>query len=262
MIRLRVILRVFGIAFWTLVLTPFLFPGLLLSLAWPYGGYRMRGWTITLWARLVRWTMGMKVTVKGTPPKDPYILVANHLGYVDIFLMCGNLPGWYIAKSDVRSWPIMGFILRCSNVLFIDRSRRADVVRMGHLMERCLDRGMSLVFYPEGTSTNGADVAKFKPSLLHLPARRNLPVYAAVLNYQTPEGAPPAGDAVCWWGDADFGPHFMDLMRVRSFSAELQFIETPHQATDRKALAASLHREISAAFTPIAQGNSLENTPS
>ena len=262
MIQLRVFLRILGVAFWTFSLAPFLLPGLLLSLVWHYGGYRLRGWVITLWARLVRWTIGMRVTVKGTPPKDPYILVANHLGYVDIFLMCGNLHGWYIAKSDVRSWPIMGFILRCSNVLFIDRTRRSDVVRMGKVMEKCLDRGMSLVFYPEGTSTSGADVARFKPSLLQLPAQRNFPVHAAVLTYKTPDGAPPAGDAVCWWGDADFGPHFLDLMKVKSFSAELQFIEQTQQATDRKELASALHAEISAAFVPTVQGKLKQDPPS
>ena len=76
-----------------------------------------------------------RVRVEGSPPEGSFILVSNHLGYADIFLLCGNLPGWYIAKSDVRSWPIMGLILRGSNVLFIDRTRRKDVVRMGRLTQ-------------------------------------------------------------------------------------------------------------------------------
>ncbi|NNG16072.1 MAG: hypothetical protein HKM89_06285, partial [Gemmatimonadales bacterium] len=72
----------------------------------------------------------------------------------------------------------------------------------------------------------------------------------ARLSYRTPEGVPPAAQTVCWWGDMEFGPHFVELCRLPGFSATVSFGEKPIVDRDRKSLARKLHRALEQQLEP------------
>ena len=163
-----------------------------------------------------------------------------------------HLPAWYISKAAVKTWPVFGAIIKWANVLFIDRTIRRDVARMGRLMEERLDRGCGLVFFPEGTSSPGKEVWAFKPSLLQVAAEREFPVHYGAIRYEIPENTPPAHMTICWWGDMDFAPHFLNLLKLKTFSVEIKFAKKPIVEKDRKVLAATLHQSVSEIFQPVA----------
>lgn len=205
------------------------------------------------WARTFARIANMRVTVRGRAPRPPFLLVANHLSYVDIVTLTSTIDCTYVARGDLAGWPALGRICRSMGVLFLDRERRADVTRVGRAIAEALDAGHGVVLFPEGTSTAGASVGPFRSSLLEPAAAGRLPVHYASLRYTTPAGEPPASLAVCWWGDMTFGRHLLDLLALKGFSAEIVFGDEPIAGGDRKRLAAELHDAVSRQFRPLPQ---------
>ena len=197
------------------------------------------------WARGACRLLGMRRRVEGTPPfTTPFILVTNHLSYVDVILLASVVPGVFIAKREVRSWPIWGLFASSMRTIFVDRERGRDLLRVAGIIDEALAQGEGVILFPEGTSTDGSEVRPLKPALLEVAASSGHPVHYARLSYHTPEDAPPAARSVCWWGDMEFGPHFVELCRLPGFSARVSFGEKPIIDRDRKSLARKLHQAL------------------
>lgn len=212
---------------------------------------RWRGAVFQGWARSVGRLVGMKLDVGGEPPRPPFFLVANHLGYVDVILLASQLRAVFVAKSEVERWPVIGAMCRAVGTLFIDRNSKRDIPRVARRMESVLEGGRGLVVFPEGTSTMGRCVERFRPSLLDTAARLGLPVSFASLSYRTPDGCPPAHRSVCWWGGMEFGGHVWHLLGLPAFTASIRFGEQPIRESDRKVLATRLQQAVQKEFRAV-----------
>ena len=212
---------------------------------------RWRGWILMTWARAVCAILGMRVEVDGPLPRPPFLLVSNHLSYVDIVLLASRVPCAFVAKAEVRSWPAIGPLAASMGTLFVDRGRKRDVKRVADLVRARLDAGQGVVLFPEGTSTAGDAVAPFRSSLLEPAALAGVPVRWAALTYATPPGEAPARTAVAWWGDMTLGPHLLHLLRLSHFRARVVFGDPPIRDPDRKSLASRLQREVARRFEPL-----------
>jgi 1-acyl-sn-glycerol-3-phosphate acyltransferase len=195
--------------------------------------------------------IGMRVRPTGTPPHPPFLLVSNHLSYVDIALLATQLDCVFVAKRDIRDWPALGRVVAAMDTIFIDREHPRDVVRVNERIAEALATGDGVVLFAEGTSTRGDRVLPLQPSLLDVAARRQLPVWYASLTYRTPAGAVPADLAVCWWGDMLFFDHFFGLLKLPGFEARITFGPEPVRDTNRKQLAQRLHQSIAEQFIPV-----------
>lgn len=193
------------------------------------------------WARLVCRILGMRLSWEGPLPARPFVLVSNHLGYVDIVTFMAILPADFVARADMRRWPLLGNLARTPYTIFIDRASRMDVAPVNARIRAALADGRGLVIFPEGTSSGGTSVLPFRASLLDPAARIGHPVHFASLSYRSPEGFPPASESVCWWGDMTFLRHFYGLLRLPSFEARVVFGPDALRAPDRRALADALH---------------------
>ena len=200
------------------------------------------------WARWVIRIVGLRVQVTGHAPRPPFLLVSNHLSYVDIVVLAARLDCVFVAKRDVRNWPVLGLMVRHMDTIFVDRENHRDLLRVNARMDQALKSGEGVVLFAEGTSTAGDSVRPLRPSLLEHAARRNFPVCHASINYRAPAGEVPAAQSICWWGDMKFAGHFFNLLKLPSFEARLVFGETSHHAADRKQLARSLHASIRESF--------------
>lgn len=205
-------------------------------------------WIYQRWARTLMRLFGGRVEVRGVPPVPPYLLVSNHLSFVDIVLLACFTETVFIAKAEIGGWPFFGRACRTVGTLFVDRERRRDVVRVGALMTEALERGRGLVLFPEGTTSRGVTVEAFKPALLAPVAEADLPVHYAALSYRTEPGGPTPEEVICWWGDMPFLPQVWKLLKLRHFSACVTFGEETFRHRDRKELARSLHGAVLAAF--------------
>jgi len=214
-------------------------------------------------ACLQRWAGGIlvilrvtAVTVGRPPTRGPFVLVTNHLSYLDIMVLARQVPATFVAKREVRDWPVWGILARAMGTIFIDRERSRDTHRVSHAIEDVLNEGHGVVMFPEGTSTDGSSVGPFRSSLLDAASKTGLPVHHASISYSTGEDDPPAHLAVCWWGDMEFAPHFWALCGVDHVEALVHFGREPVGHEDRKALARSLHRAVARDFTPVVTADS------
>ncbi len=194
---------------------------------------------------------GMRIRVSGQPPQPPFLLVTNHLSYLDVILLASQLGCTFISRHDVKSWPIIGHLTTMMGTIYINRDVRKDVVRVGNLIATALARGEGIALFAEGTSSSGTQVNPLKPSLLEFAVQSRQPVHYASLGYRTEPGEVPAHLAVCWWGDMGFSTHVFNLLKVPRFEAEIVFGEDTVLEEDRKKLAQELHARISRLFTPV-----------
>lgn len=172
------------------------------------------------------------VRVSGPVPEPPFLLVTNHLSYVDVLVLASRLPARFVAKAEVRRWPLLGPVCRGFGTIFIDRSDRRDIPRVLAEIERALGRGEGIILFPEGTSSSGESLLPFRSPFLALPARLGLPVHAAALRYDP--------SSVAWWGERSLVPHLLDLFRLKRIEASVDFAPEPVIDEDRKRLAARL----------------------
>jgi 1-acyl-sn-glycerol-3-phosphate acyltransferase len=217
----------------------------------PKAGRRWRALTFGGWARLASKVVNMQVKANNAPPGAPFLLVANHLTYVDIVLLQAQVDCYFIAKSEVASWPMLGRICRSLGTIFIDRGQKRDILQAMSRAEDALDKGLGVVLFAEGTASKGETVAPFKPSLLEFAARRRIPVHYATISYGVPPGEIPAEQSVCWWNDMPFAKHIFRLLQVRSFEATVSFGPQPIKAADRHVLAEELWLAVHSQFTPV-----------
>jgi 1-acyl-sn-glycerol-3-phosphate acyltransferase len=210
-----------------------------------------RGRFFRAWARAVAHVVGMRVRVRGVAPTGPFLLVSNHLSYMDVVALASRLECVFVAKSEVARWPVVGRLCGSANTLFVNRRNRRSLPRVLDAVKRTLGEGSGVVLFAEGTSTGGARVAPFRPSLLEHAARERVPVHFASISYAAPHAGPHASEAVCWWGDMTFAKHFYGLLMLPHFDASLAFGGHTVWADDRKVLAGRLWLAVNAQFVPV-----------
>lgn len=211
-----------------------------------------RNWIFRTWALTAIALLNIKLDTNNHAPQAPFLLVANHLSYIDIVILASQLDCAFVAKSEVGGWPFVGALCRCMNTVFIKRNNKRDIVRAMSETHELIGSGVGVVLFAEGTSTAGQSVAPFKSSLLELAANQNIPVHYASITYATAAEEISADQSVCWWGDMTFPDHFFRLLQLPGFSARLTFGPEPIAHNDRRMLAARLWRAVSAQFTPVA----------
>jgi len=226
---------------WRLLLTPF-----------PRRRERFTSWYFRRWSAAVMAAIGLSVRARSAPPSSPFLMVANHLSYVDILVLASRLGCVFVSKAEVRGWPLLGPICRTLGTIFIDREARRDIPRVMAEVERELAAGRGVVIFPEGTSSAGRTVEPFKPSILGLATRLGRPVHYAILGYKTPPGETSAHEAVCWWGGIPFAHHAWGLLQLAAIEATIRFAPAPILEPDRKLLAERLRQAILADFEPTA----------
>ncbi len=212
-----------------------------------------RGGAFSAWARRVCRILGMRVEQLGAAPEPPFLLVTNHLGYVDIVLLASLTRCVFVAKSEVRRWPVIGLLAASMGTLFVERGEKRDVRRVADAVRARLAAGQGVVLFPEGTSTPGDAVAPFRSALLEPAAAAGLAVSYAAIRYETPPGEAPARRAVAWWGDMTLAPHWIGLLHLSHFHARIVFGTGPMVDLDRKSLARRLREAVAARFTPMTE---------
>lgn len=195
-----------------------------------------------IWARMGLFLCGLKLELRGKHMSQGGALVANHASWIDIFSFNSAARISFVAKAEVRNWPLVGFLGRITDTLFIERRQSHARKHRQALLER-LDRGDQLCFFPEGTSTDGMRVLKFRSTLFsvfHTPELiGHVWVQPATVTYYAPKGEIP--EFYGWWGDMGFLDHILTVLaRSRGGRVRVTFHE-PVKAADfetRKALAA------------------------
>lgn len=163
--------------------------------------------------------LNIRLTVRGSlsfPARSKgAFLVSNHLSYADGFILGSLFPVIYISKSEIKKWPLIGLMADFSGTLFIDRKRKNHVAEYIDAIAGTLSAGANVLYFPEGTSTNGEELLPFKAAFFEAPIIAGAPVVPVSLAYTTIDGKPLGKDnrdRIYWYGDMTFAGHFFRLM--------------------------------------------------
>ncbi|QDC11589.1 1-acyl-sn-glycerol-3-phosphate acyltransferase [Oceanicola sp. D3] len=198
--------------------------------------------------------LGMKHRTHGTPMRHRGAIVANHASWLDIYALNAPQRIYYVAKSEVAGWPGIGWLARATGTVFIRRDRREAKAQQAVFEER-LRMNHRLLFFPEGTSTDGLRVLPFKPTLFQAFYTHDMPeilhIQPVTVAYQAPPGEDPRFYG--WWGDMDFGSGLLRVLGARRQGAVEIVFHAPIPvagAGGRKALAAACEAAVRDGLKP------------
>ncbi|MBI1395714.1 MAG: 1-acyl-sn-glycerol-3-phosphate acyltransferase [Betaproteobacteria bacterium] len=186
------------------------------------------------WSRRLLRIIRVRVTAAGdagaTRAALPTLVVSNHVSWLDIFVIRSFVECRFVAKSEIRSWPLVGWLVARQGTVFVHRARRHDTSRVNATLERVLERGECMVVFPEGTTTDGTELRPFHGSLLQPLIHVRGFALPVALRYVTEDGRPD--DKAAYAGDRSLWESTMLLTSQRETRVELTFLE-PVQAVGR-----------------------------
>ncbi len=221
--------------------------------------------------RIVCRILGLELeTLGAVSPMEPTLFVANHVSYLDIEVLSAAIPGCcFVAKREVASWPLFGWLARLQRTVFIERRSNGVAEERDGLAQR-LDEGENLVLFAEGTSGDGNRVRPFKSSLLSVAERsshgRPLLVQPVSVAYTRLDGMPIGRQwrpLFAWYGAMDLAPHLWHVLGLGRVTVTLIFHPpvTLAEAGSRKALAAHCQRVIAAGLEAANSGRVRDRLP-
>jgi len=193
-------------------------------------------------ALMVMAALGIRLKITGKPP-DRGLLVSNHLSYLEVLIFGAALPCYLVSKAEIATWPFFGPLARAGGTLFVDRGSRASAEAVTEEIAERLKDTVPVLFFPEGTSTDGSRLLRFHSRLYTPAVDAGIPVTAAAVRY-VPEDGSPERD-LCWFGDEEFLPHIWKVLGGPDFTAQLHFGE-PRIYTNRRGAANETYAEIQA----------------
>ncbi len=210
--------------------------------------------------RLALIIVGLPLKVTGTPFEGAGACVANHSSWLDILVLNSVDRVFFVSKAEVSDWPAIGFMARVVGTVFIRRAAK-DAALQRDLFEERLGAGHRLLFFPEGTSSDGLQVLPFRSTLFAAffspTLKDEMHIQPVSVSYAAPSGMDPR--TYGWWGDMDFAPHMLGLLALGSkghalvtFHPALRVADYP----DRKALSAACEAAVRAGHVTTPAGRS------
>lgn len=197
------------------------------------------------WAHALLRHMGVRVKLSGTPPASgPVLLVSNHISWLDIVVLHAARHCRFISKSDIKQWPLVGFLATAAGTLYIERESRRDAMRVVHHMAEALRDGDVLAVFPEGTTGDGLSVLPFHANLLQAAITTDAPVQPIGLHF-VDRRTGQTSLAPCYVGDDTLVQSVWRTLCTQDLEAVVQF-GVPQQANgrDRRAWSVDLHAAV------------------
>lgn len=175
------------------------------------------------------------------------LIVSNHVSWLDIYALNAVVPMRFVAKSEVRRWPLIGWLCARAGTLFIERGNARAAARINKQLGELMQQGECLAVFPEGTSTDGAQVAHFHASLLQPAIDAQVLLHPIAIRYQDEDGARSSAAAYC--GDISFGASLWTLLNTPRLHVRLIPADALHAADfERRELAQRAKASIAAAL--------------
>ncbi len=203
----------------------------------PFYSKARRRSAIRKWSGAMLRILGVHLHVHDAPASArPLMFVVNHVSWLDIIALNSAIPVRFVAKSEIRNWPVIGWLSAQTGTLFIERGRRSDTARVNRLVAEAMLEGDVVAVFPEGTTSDGSEVLRFHSSLLQPVLIAGAVVQPAALRFTHHEGA--LCKEAAYDGDKSLWYTLMQIIALRRIDAHLYFLpllkaDVPH----RRALA-------------------------
>jgi 1-acyl-sn-glycerol-3-phosphate acyltransferase len=213
--------RILRIAFHTLL-------GVILAaIAIPLASKQQKAKLIQWWCKHLLAAFNLRVISHGhvpapDTPLNNAMFVANHISWSDIHALNSIVAVRFIAKSEIRNWPIFGYLVKSANTLFIDRSKKRDAKRTIDVALQSLQTGDTLCLFPEGTTTDGTLMQPFKSSLLQAAIEAQSTIWPVAIRYPHPNGG--ANIDVSYAGETTLLESMQKILSQKQPVIELHFL--------------------------------------
>ena len=181
---------------------------------------------IKLWSEKLLHILNVKLTVEGSPPSQRLsntMFVSNHISWLDIYALNSVHPVRFIAKSEVARWPILGWLAKQANTIFIERARKKDAQRITIEATESLKNGDCLCYFPEGTTTNGTELLPFKSSLIQAAINTHGDVWPLAIYYPNQDGSP--NTRMAFAGETTFIGSIWQIISLQESEVKLYFLQ-------------------------------------
>jgi len=208
----------------------------------PWQGQAGRNRTIRAWSRLLLAICGARLRVSGLPLPPAIarsgiapgsrgrMLLANHVSWIDPFALNASVPSRFVAKAEIRAWPLLGTLVTLVGALYIERGRRHAVASANHRVRDRLKDGETVAVFPEGTTTDGRSLLPFHSNLLAPALEVSAECWPVALRY-TEDGAPST--AAAFIGEMSIVASLWNIVVARRLQIEVVFLEPVPTAGDR-----------------------------
>jgi 1-acyl-sn-glycerol-3-phosphate acyltransferase len=162
------------------------------ALVFPFVSRARQTRIIKWWSRGILEILHVRVHIEGHVPSahPPTIIVANHVSWLDIWILQAVCPLRLVAKSDIRRWPVIGWLAARAGTIFIERGKRHDTARINRTIMQTLDGGERVGIFPEGTTTDGTEIKPFHASLFQPALGAGARLVTAAIRYPRGDGSP------------------------------------------------------------------------
>ncbi len=201
------------------------------------------------WFRMVRAAMGVQERCHGRPAHGPVLLAANHISWLDIVVLGCHVGACFVSKSEVAAWPVLGWLAKQGGTLFIHRGRHESAARIAHEMTERLQSGGRLLFFPEGTTSDGTSVRRFRNRLFQPAVECATPVQAVAIRYRR---GSEAVDPVAYLPGVTLVQSAIGVLARPRTIVDIRWgraVES--RGIDRRELAALVEQEVVAEFSAI-----------
>ena len=225
--------------------------GLLMAVIYPRLSAAMRRRILQNWSADLLSIFNVKLAAVDLAALRNGLIVSNHISWLDIFVLNSVVPMRFVAKSEVRRWPAIGWLCARANTLFIERGNARAAARINKQLGELMQQGECLAVFPEGTSTDGASVAHFHASLLQPAIDADVSLHPIAIRYEDDDGE--RSTAAAYFDDISFGASMWTLLNTPKLHVRL--LPTPSLSAadfERRELAQRAHKQIAAALEEAA----------
>jgi 1-acyl-sn-glycerol-3-phosphate acyltransferase len=208
--------------------------------------------------------LGIKLRLEGElsySKENGNFIVANHQGYLDGIILSSLFPVIFVTKLQVKSWPVFGWMSQVGSTIFIDRKRKLGAMDFVAKISDMLKEKINVLFFPEGTSTDGSRILPFQQGYFQAPINSGSTVIPVTIQYTKINSQDISAinrDKVFWYGQVKFAEHLFEVLRQKEIEVRIIIhpkIETSAydftQASSRKELSEAALQAIAGDFTPI-----------
>lgn len=219
---------------------------LCVALVYPVVGLSIRSSLNHAWSRMLMAICGVRLRIVGQPSmRGEALWVANHVSWIDIFILSSVRCVAFIAKRDIRDWPVIGWLVEKAGTVFIDRTQRHSVRHVGEQMQGMFRQGQVVGLFAEGTTSTGFDVLPFHASLFEPPLRTGVLIQPVALRFFH---RGQRSDRIAFVGEQSLAANLAILLASTSTCVEVEFLPAltaqHYEGWTRAQLAAFIREQI------------------
>ncbi|ALL64331.1 1-acyl-sn-glycerol-3-phosphate acyltransferase [Paraburkholderia caribensis MBA4] len=203
------------------------------------------------WSLRMLQLCGMRLVVHndGARLDEGVLVVANHISWIDIYVINAWRPTPFVSKAEIRKWPVVGWLAQQLGTVFIQREKRSDAKRIMHELANRLNAGELMCVFPEGTTSDGVQLLPFHANMFQAAVSASRPVQPVCMMYEDAQGRQSTAPA--YIGELSLGESLDALLRAGPLTAHVYVGAPLAPGADRRLLAAEAQASVGAALAAL-----------